>query len=253
MTVITCPQCNYSKNIPDEKIPSGVRWIRCPRCGARFEFEGKKEKEKKKPTTVDIPWEHRRERGLWGAVAGTIKSVLFSPRDTFSKMPVGGGWSEPLAFGLLVGSIGSMFTFFWEFMAASTGFFNPVWSVSASVSSPFIFLLLIFLSPLFVAVNLFLSSIVIHILLFLVRGGRNGYEATFRVVAYSQATRAWSVIPLLGGVIGWIWRSAVYIIGLKEAHETSYARVILAFSIPLILVILFIAGGVLFILHALSA
>jgi len=249
MTVITCPQCNYSKDVPDEKIPPGVRWIRCPRCGARFEFERKADEEKEKPAT-SIPWQQRTERGLWDAAIGTIKGVLFSPRATFSKMPVAGGWREPLAFGLLVGSIGSMFTFFWEFMAAATGLFNPVWSVSVSVSSPFIFLLLIFLSPLFVAVNLFLSSILIHILLFLVRGGRNGYEATFRVVAYSQATRVWSVIPLLGGAIGWIWRSIAYIIGLKEAHETSYARVILAFLIPFIFFVLFIAGVILFILHS---
>jgi len=251
MTVITCPQCNYSKNVPDEKIPSGVRRIRCPRCGARFEFEGKQDAEKEKPATA-IPWEQRTERGLWDAVTGTIRKVLFSPRATFSKMPVAGGLREPLAFGLLVGSIGSMFTFFWEFMAASTGFFNPVWSVSTSVSSPFIFLLLIFFSPLFVAVNLFLSSLIIHMLLFLVRGGKNGYEATFRVVAYSQATRAWSVIPLLGGAMGWIWRSIAYIIGLKEAHETSYARVILAFLIPFILLILFIAGVIFFILYSLG-
>jgi hypothetical protein len=183
---------------------------------------------------------------------GTIRGVLFSPRATFSKMPVAGGWRDPLAFGLLVGSIGSMFTFFWEFMAASTGFLSAPWPLSTSITSPLVFLLLIFLSPLFVTVNLFISSIIIHVLLFLVRGGRNGFEATFRVVAYSQATRAWSVIPLVGGAIGWIWRSIVYIIGLKEVHETSYGKVILAFSIPFVLLILFIAGAVIFILHSLG-
>jgi len=157
-----------------------------------------------------------------------------------------------LAFGLLIGSIGSMFSFFWEFMAASMGFLKPLWGVSTSISSPLVFLLLIFLSPLFMSINLLISSVIIHALLLLVRGSKNGYEATFRVIAYSQATRAWSVIPLLGGAIGWIWRSIVYIIGLKEAQETSYARVILAFSLPFALIVAVILGVMLFVIHSMG-
>ena len=43
MVEITCPQCNYTKSIPPEKIPPGVRWIRCPKCGNRFEYLKKQE------------------------------------------------------------------------------------------------------------------------------------------------------------------------------------------------------------------
>jgi hypothetical protein len=175
--------------------------------------------------------------------------VLFSPRSAFSTMPVRGGWREPLAFGLLVGSIGRMFAFFWLFNAASMGFPNPLWGISISISPPLVFLLQIFLSPLFVTVYLLISSVIIHVLLLVVRGGKNGYEATFRVVAYSQATRVWGVIPLLGGAVGWIWRSIVYIIGLKEAQETSYGRVILAFSIPFAVLIVVISGLIIFLLR----
>jgi hypothetical protein len=195
------------------------------------------------------PWERRTQLGLWQGVKQTIKGVLFSPRNIFSTMPARGGWREPLAFGLLVGSIGSMFTFFWEFLAASMGFIRPLWGVSTSIGSPLVFLLFIFLSPLFVTINLLISSLIIHVLLLLVRGGKNGYEVTFRVVAYSQATRVWSIIPLLGGAIGWIWRSIVYIIGLKEAQETSYGRIILAFSIPFVLFIVLIASVFIFIMR----
>jgi predicted Zn finger-like uncharacterized protein len=251
MAVITCPQCNYSRSVPDERIPPRVQWVRCPRCGARFEFV-RKEGDEEATTGRATPWEQRTQRGLWNGVTRTIRGVLFSPRATFSKMPVLGGWRDPLAFGLLVGSIGSMFGFFWEFMAASMGFLNPLWSISGAVGSPLVFLLLIFLSPLFVMVNLLLTSIIFHVLLSLVRGGRNGYEATFRVVAYSQATRVWSLIPLVGGAIGWIWRLIVYIIGLKEVHQTSYGRVIFAFCVPFVLIILFFAGAMIFILHSLG-
>jgi len=251
MAVITCPQCNYTRSIPDERIPPGIRWVRCPRCGARFEFVQSEGHEEEKRNLAE-PWEQQANRGLWQGVTGTIRGVLFSPKSMFSSMPVTGGWREPLSFGLLVGSIGSMFSFFWEFMALSMGLFKPLWGASTSISSPIVFLVLIFLSPLFVTVNLFISSVTIHGLLLLVRGGKNGYEATFRVVAYSQATKAWSVIPLFGDAIGWIWRSIVYIIGLKQAQETSYARVILAFSLPFALLVILISVLLLFVIRSLG-
>ena len=80
----------------------------------------------------------------------------------------------------------------------------------------------------------------------MVGAGANRFEATFRVVAYSQATRVWSVIPFIGSPIGWVWRSIVQIIGLKEAHETSYGRIVVAFLIPLVMLIVVIAVGAFF-------
>jgi len=74
----------------------------------------------------------------------------------------------------------------------------------------------------------------------MVRGGKSGFEATFRVVAYSQATRVWSVIPFVGGPIGWVWRTIVQIIGLKQAHEVSYARIVVALLIPLALLLVMV-------------
>ena len=39
MTVdLTCPFCSFSKKVPKEKIPAGVRWATCPRCQRRFEI-----------------------------------------------------------------------------------------------------------------------------------------------------------------------------------------------------------------------
>lgn len=246
MVEITCPQCNYTKSIPLEKIPPRARWIRCPNCGNRFEYLRKEEAaitEKRHAT----PWERRLQLGLWGGIKQTLKSVIFSPKRMFSTMPVRAGWREPLAFGLLVGSISSMVGFFWDFLIATSGLLNPLAGLSISLSLPVIFLSFIFLSPLLVTVNLFISSSIIHLLLLLVGGAKNRFEATFRVVAYSQATRVWSILPFIGSPIGWAWKTIVQIIGLKEAHEISYLRIVVAFSIPLALLLL-VAGGAVFLI-----
>jgi len=251
MVEITCPQCNYTKSVPLEKIPPGAKWIKCPQCGNRFEYLIKEEDratEKRSAT----PWERRLELGLWKGIKQTIKSVLFSPKHMFSAMPVKDGWREPLAFGLLVGSISSMCAFFWEFLMANSGLLKPFGGVSISLSLPIIFLIFIFLSPLLVSISIFISSLIIHFLLLLVRAGNNRFEATLRVMAYSQATRIWSILPFIGSLIGWIWRSIVQIIGLKEAHETSYLRIIVAFSIPIGLLLLVAVGALFFIIRAIS-
>jgi len=80
-------------------------------------------------------------------------------------------------------------------------------------------------------------------LLLLVRGGRKGFEATFRVVAYSQATTVWGILPFIGSPIGWVWKTIVLTIGLKEAHEIGYLRIFVAFLIPLTLLLLIVAGA----------
>ncbi|MBW1857671.1 MAG: zinc-ribbon domain-containing protein [Deltaproteobacteria bacterium] len=251
MVEITCPQCNYTKRIPAEKIPPRTRWIKCPQCGNRFEYLKKKEERETEKRSA-TPWEKRLELGLWKGIKQTIKSVLFFPKHMFSAMPVKDGWREPLAFGLLVGSISSMCAFFWEFLIIHSGFFRPFGSLSHLLSSSIIFLIFIFLSPLLVSISIFLSSLIIHFLLLLVRAGNNGFEATLRVMAYSQATRIWSILPFIGSLIGWIWRSVVQIIGLKEAHETSYLRIIVAFSIPIGLLLLIAVGALFFIVTAIS-
>jgi hypothetical protein len=251
MVEITCPQCNYTRSVPLEKIPPGARWITCPQCGNRFEYL-KKEEDRETEKRGATPWERRLELGLWKGIKQTIKSVLFSPKYMFSAMPVKDGWREPLAFGLLVGSISSMCAFFWEFLIARSGFLRPFGSFSNSLSSPIVFLIFIFFSPLLVSISIFISSLIIHFLLLLVRAGNNRFEATLRVMAYSQATRIWSILPFIGSLIGWIWRSIVQIVGLKEAHETSYLRIIVAFSIPIGLLLLVAVGALFFLIRAIG-
>jgi len=80
-------------------------------------------------------------------------------------------------------------------------------------------------------------------MLLIVGGEKKGFEATFRVVSYSHAAQAWGVIPFVGGWIGGIWQLIVQIIGLREMHETSYFKVIMAFVIPAALIFLMVAAA----------
>jgi hypothetical protein len=88
------------------------------------------------------------------------------------------------------------------------------------------------------------TSLVVHLMLTVVRGGRNGFEATFRVVSYSQATQGWALIPYVGGLVATLWLMIVQVVGVREIHEVSYVRVFMAFLIPVgFLVAVLLAAG----------
>ncbi len=258
---ITCPFCQFSKRVPSEKIPDGVKWVTCPRCRQRFEFnkkeaeaaadvptppppipyysEEKKTREKPggAPSRTGAPWENRSEIGLWQGIWQTCKAVLFSPDTLFKELTYEGGKRDPLAFGLLTGSVGSMLGLFWQSLIPG-GLLILGHSFLSQFAIGIIVLFVLAMIPLMVTIGIFIYSGILHLLLVLVRGANNGFEATFRVVSYSQAAQIVGVIPFLGGWIGGVWQLIVQIIGLREIHETSYLRVILAFVIPLFVGIL---------------
>lgn len=255
---ITCPNCNFSKEISGDKVPTGSRWATCPSCGQRFEFAppqdafgfdqdqeaGPETETEDKIIYEEAPWEKRSELGLWQAIYRTVKAVLFSPENFFSILSFQGGYKEPLAFGLLLGSIGTMISVFWHFLTIWGGNFSIVESITSRFTINIIFLGIIILAPVFVAINIFLTSGIIHLLLLIVRGGNNGFEATFRVVAYCQAVQILGAFPFIGGLISALWLLVVLLIGIKEIHKISYLRVIIAFLIPLALFILLIIAVV---------
>ncbi len=255
---LICPYCQFSKKVPNERIPVGAKWVTCPRCHQRFEFsvveknvdlvtretEQKTDFERLEEEPEDgytrngAAWENRSELGLWQGIYKTFKEVLFSPEIFFRSLTFKAGIVEPLAFGTLVGSLGSMFGLFWQLLMWSGLVLTYGESIFGQFSIGVILLIIMIIIPVLWVAWIFVSSGITHLLLLIVRGGENGYEATLRGVSYSQATQVWSLIPFIGGTIGWIWQLVVQIIGLRHIHRMSYLRIIVAFLIPVAIIFL---------------
>lgn len=237
MAKVSCPQCNYSVNVNLKETNDNALWVMCPTCGNSFRYLIPDEDIKSEPR-YGTPWERLMEIGLWQGIFHTIKSTMFSPKKMYSTMPVKGGLMEPLTFGLLIGSIGSMLSFFYDFLFSIFGFENFLEGIGIVFNSPVRYLYFIFLSPLLVILELFISSFIAHLLLIITRGGKNKFEATFRVFAYSQGAMIWSIVPFIGSTVAKVWMTVIQIIGLKEAHEISYTRIIIALIIPFLLIVI---------------
>jgi hypothetical protein len=260
---LTCPYCHFSKGVPKEKIPLSANAAICPRCGRQFllhahepgigsplgekgadsEFAENGDFFEKDRQRTETPWENRSESGYLQAGFKTFKQVLFHPKALFENLAFRGRIAEPLAFGLLAGSIGSMFGFLWQFLTVSGGLSLFGVSIYDQLAPWSVFLLMIVIVPAFVTLGMFIYSFILHLFLIIVRGAKNGFQATFRVVCYSQAAQLWALVPIIGGWIGWIWELTIQIVGLREIHQTSYFRVITSFLLPAVMILLLILAA----------
>ncbi|SPD73906.1 conserved membrane hypothetical protein [uncultured Desulfobacterium sp.] len=267
---LTCPYCSFSKNIPEEKIPPNAKSATCPRCGQRFTLSYKDgmittekttagefrqengQSLKDNPISTGSPWEDRSTLGLWQAIYQTIKAVMFSPDKFFSGLNYNAGFREPLAFGMLTGSIGAMFSIFWQFLMVSGGFMSIGNAFVGQFTFGVLFLITLVFAPILVIAAIFISTAVWHLFLLLLRGADNGFEATFRVVTYSHALQVLGLIPLIGGWISLVWQLIVQIVGLREIHGTSYLKVFFALIIPAAIVFFFVVAVIILVVFFLG-
>lgn len=157
---------------------------------------------------------------------------------------------DPLAFGILFGSIGLMLELFWQFLMGEGNLSSVQIDFVAGYGTSLVFLGSAILCPLAATVMICLTSLLVHLLLSVVGGGKNGFEATFRTVCYSQATQFWAIVPYVGGIVATLWLVVVQLIGIREIHGVSYTRVVIAFLIPVVVVVaaLMAAGVSLFLM-----
>lgn len=199
-----------------------------------------------------IPWEDR-QAGFLGDLWATIKQVLFSPGVFFDRMPISGGFKGPLVFGVIAGSIGVILSLFWQLagMLLGLGFSGGMGDIFPATMMVGIMVGVMVLSPIFIALGLFIGAVFIHLFFIIVRGAGGGYQATFRVLAYATAPNLFNIVPFLGGFVAAIWSLVLLFMGLKRAHDISLLRVFLAvIVVPFVLVFILglgvaILGGIL--------
>ena len=201
-------------------------------------------------TGTGIPWEDR-PGGLLGDLYATAKMVLFSPSSFFTAMPVTGGYKAPLTFGLVFSTFGMILYFLWQavmqfvVLALQGGGMNmmpPPLYIAIGVVGLFV------LTPLFVVLGLYVWAAILHLFLMIVRSGKGGFEATFRVLAYACAPQAFSIVPIVGALAGGVWALVLTIIGLTKVHNSGVGRILLAvLGIPFILSIILVVIVVIFV------
>jgi len=85
----------------------------------------------------------------------------------------------------------------------------------------------VILAPILILIGLFVVSGLLFLAGKILGDAEEGFEATFKVVAYSSTSNLAQIIPFCGGMIGGIWALILYIVGLKQAHRTETWKAVL--------------------------
>jgi hypothetical protein len=93
-----------------------------------------------------------------------------------------------------------------------------------------------------VAIGVFIASGIYHVMLLILGGARHGFEATFRVACFAEATYLFMLLPFCGNVIAPVWGIVVTIIGLAQTHQIGGGKAAAAVLLPLVILCCCCAG-----------
>jgi hypothetical protein len=198
-----------------------------------------------------IPWDERDRIGFVSALVETTRDVLTGPGAFFRAMPVTGGLGSPLLYAVIVGWIGLVASAFYQAIFRSVvgsslgalGSERPeVAALLGWVEGWAGFVAQALFGGVFVVIGVFITAGVLHLVLMLLGGARRGFEATFRVVTFSQATSVLFLVPFCGQLVGLIWTLVLHVLGLAEAHQIGHGRAVAAVLLPILLVCCCCAG-----------
>jgi hypothetical protein len=199
-----------------------------------------------------FPWDERAQRGVVAAFFQTVKQVLFSPGEAFSRMRTDSKLSGPILFNIIGGWIGLVVIGIyavqqakWHPMAQEipnlhlpaeqakqlTELYTPEMQQKASMA---MLKSMAVMGPFLATMMALAAALVIHFILMLVGGANKAFHVTLRVVFYCAGSVV-LLLPLapisgLQSAMAWVtlWM-AVWLIascgsGLAAAHETSKGR-----------------------------
>jgi hypothetical protein len=195
------------------------------------------------PEPQGVPWERRAEVGFFTALVDTTLQVLSKPREFFRQLAASGGLGSPLVYGVLVGYVGLVVTAVYDaIFEGLIGGHSPDLGLGPEFDRAMALLeggpgllVQVLMGPFVLAAGLFLTAGLNHLGLMLLGGARRGFEATFRVAAYSRAASVVSLVPLCGPFVALAWTAVASIIGLQIVHDTTLGKAVAAVLLPAVL------------------
>ena len=190
------------------------------------------------------------------------RRVLTGPADFFRGVARRGNFVNPLIFALICaviyGVVNGLFTMLGNIIAGTSG-------VGGAIVGFFFAIILV---PIYTAASLFIGAAIYFLLVMLLAGQSNaGYEATFRVGAYSSVilvplavVSIFNVLPIVGPIISGllslvigVYGVVIQVLGIREVHSTTTGRAVAIVLIPtavILLIVLLIVGAALLAIFA---
>ena len=162
-------------------------------------------------------------------MVNTWKLIVFKPKEFFSTIVENQSHPSPLLFVAIIIIIGMIF---------------GLLSLIISGRGESMILGVVFLNLVLIPVGIYIETAIMQFFAHMLKG-QGDFDTSLKIIAYSQATLIFNIIPMVGGLIAAIWGAVIAFIGIKKLHklDTGKSVLVLIFSallIPFIgLIILF--------------
>ncbi len=234
--MVTCSKCGRDISPVEDRNY-------CRFCGERLAKESKDESEHatkvapersepadsepQVPTAMKTPapWEDLENYGFFDSITRTINKSLFQPRIFFGGITWEGGMVQPVLYAVILNTMGLVAGYLWSALIGG----SPLGSLGLTGKSS---LLICPMIPFAIFIGVVIKAGLIHLTLMAIGAASRSFEATLRVVCYSSSPELFNVIPIVGGLIGPIWKLYLLFVGLQEAHSISMGKAALAMVLP---------------------
>jgi hypothetical protein len=225
--IYRCPLCKS-----EFKAEDGGNFV-CPSCHEKVHVGASG------GTAIDLE-----SRGKWlDAGYALVKMSILDPVGHFERVGGGSGWLRPWLFALVISAIVFMiaaaYQLGFQMLAASievaADYANPLAMLTVPFSAVFLVSFAIIGVPVGTTIALILQAAIYHVCLMMLGAAKRSLVDTFRVVCYSVGPQLFQIVPILGGLVAWVWQIVLTVIGMKVVHRTSYGRSSIAVLLPMLL------------------
>ncbi|MHC1577098.1 MAG: YIP1 family protein [Candidatus Methanospirareceae archaeon] len=173
------------------------------------------------------------------SVGERVKGFLFSPSETFDRSKedtLGDAFKYfVVILAVFAAILAVLVAVAFSLYAGMFGMLGaPRMAFGTAVAGPLLALVFFVCTLVVWTFSVFISGLWLHLWVFLV-GGRNGVEQTLKAVIYGETPSlllGW--IPVLG-VVAAIWTLVVEAVGVRQLHELSTGRAVLAVVLAVVI------------------
>ncbi len=213
--VPACPLCG-SSILPS--VPPGPGHRECPHEEAQTRLP-----EWEDPV-VSFP---RNLTGTW------IRSLM-NPGHFYAGVPFQAPVMRPLLYFLIVTIVSAAFNLWLSAIGVSSDFVYESLGYESMMDSSST-VINFWLTP-FVSLGVLIAwTLILHLFVLILAPERRGPGATARVLCYSVGPSIFTLVPIVGTLVGAVWGIVLQVVGIRTAHRTTTGRAALVVILPTVL------------------
>ena len=273
---IKCPQCGFSRNVPESKLPGKKVIATCPRCGfrfplqmqpgteaadnpeeedirlvasrayqreaERFEHEIAQEKKAASEQSDANPWDMAPGVEGWlSSFYQTVLRIMFAAPFFFSHLRPRTSTGKAIAFFLIIIFFNLAMQHLWGNILLSH--LPP--AINSDPQMEKLLRLLasrenilpgLLIDAALLVIQLYVFALLLFLAYRILAPGKTTFALLFQILAYSSAPSLLCVVPVAGSIAGTFWSLGCLLAGIRSALGLDWPRTIIGI-LPIVFLI----------------